>query len=69
MRIVITVLAEHAWVIETESVDVHVGARAGLARDRNGDIETVPWRSSPGRTGADGASAAVRDAANAIAPV
>jgi hypothetical protein len=68
MRIVITILAAHAWVLETQSVDVQVGTRAGLARDRSDAREPVPWRSSRDWTGGDVAGGAAGGAANAIAP-
>jgi hypothetical protein len=61
-------LAAHAWVLETEAVDVHVGARAGLARDRSDARETVRWGSSPDWTGGHTAGVAASDTANAIAP-
>jgi hypothetical protein len=67
MRIVITIFAEHAWVLESHSVDVHVGARAGLARERSDVRGTPSWRSPHDWTYGDVASVAARDAANAIA--
>jgi hypothetical protein len=66
MRIVITILAEDAWVLETEAVDVRVGARVVPARERSDVRATAPryswgekaWEMSP--------VFAARDAANAI---
>lgn len=67
MPIVITIFAEHAWVVDTKPVDVQVGARAGLVRDGSDVHATASPREARDWTGEVVANVRASDAVTAIA--